>query len=451
MNPRRSTHGFALGLLLAASLALTACGGSSGGDAASNIGTREVPPAGQNAVRGPVDPVQNALRKLGEGTGQIPAVGPAVEPLVDSLVSLLDVVDGLTSGFQEFITSQDPAALLAGGEKAGTAILSFSSGLQTALLELNRTGQQIPAVGTVLQRLEQFQLAIRQATRGETAGGDISPVTDTLNGLLASLSDLQGQLPGSVQNSPASGLFDAVFSALEDLGVVLDETGQLDGSGTSQAMATLVENLAANLASSLPGGAGEQLTAPLEQFTQTFTGGLAVLLEPLFQTLRGALAPLTGPQAPLAILGGTMGGKDLTTVDRGSFSLPLLKLGDLLAGLAGAGGSIGGAAALQDSLSPGGSIPLVGPLLQDLLGGPGGTAPSLPVIGDLLGSLLAPAAGGGALPISGVLGSGQPLEILTGLLTDLLGMTSTDSSGGLGILGGLLGSVHDLLESLLPG
>lgn len=455
MQPRISLLHFPLGVLLAASLTLTACGGSDGGGGGvdSGAGPRDVPPAGKNVVEGPVDPVQQALTKVAESTGNIPQLGSTVEPLVGSLVSLLDAVDGLAGGFRDFLTTQKPAELLEGGSKAGSAILAFSSGLQKALLELNRTGQQIPGLDIVLARLEKAQKAIKQATRGNTEGGDISTVTDALNALAQSLAGLPNKLPEQLQNRErVSGLLTTLSAAVSDLGVVLDETGQLDGSGTGQALVTLLDHLATNLTDLFPGDAAAPITDQIDKFKDLFRKGLAVLLEPLFQTLRGVLAPVSGQDGLLAILGGS---GDLRGVERSDVKGSLLMLGDLLASLA-PGSDSGGAAALQDSISRGGSIPLIGPLLQGLLGGAGGAdQPSLPVIGDLLGALLAPAAGqGGSLPIAGLLQSkdtrGGLVDALTGLLTQLLGMPR-DSTGGFGLLSGVLGAVNNLLDTLLPG
>lgn len=461
MSVRNVVIRFPLGALLAASMALTACGGSGGGGSpVVDSGPRDVPPAGQNAVAGPVDPVQEVLTQVGAGAAQVPALGPASQSLVDGLVSLLDAVDGLAGGFREFLTTQNPDALLQGGRQAGSAILSFSGGLQEALLELNQTGQQIPGLGSVLAQLETLQQQVRDATFGAAEGGDISAVTNTLRDLVVTLGDLQSVLPAQLKNrDQVSSLLNVVGNAADDLAVVLDETGQLDGTGTGQALVALVEHLANNLAGVFPGDVGTQLTAPLNQFTGTFQQGLAVLLEPLFQTLRGVLAPVTGADAPLNILGGS---GDLAGVDRSEVKGPLFKLGDLLAALQGIGGS-GGAAALQNALSAGGSIPLVGDLLQTVLAGAGagGQTPSLPVIGDLLGSLLA-GSGSGALPIDdllsagGSLGAGGLVDALTGLLDKLLGLAGGLSATDGGFLGngasaGLLGTVQSLLDTVLGG
>lgn len=469
---------------LAASLAFTAgCGGGGSSSGPTNSGPLM---PGTNQVSGPADPIQDVLGQLSDGAGDVPVLGDTAAALVGALVSLLDAPDGLASGFQDFLLSQDPQDLLNGGQVTGDAILSFAGGVSDALIQLSEEGAAIPGLDAVLPQLLGLQEMVRDGFTGASDGGKLTLLTNTLADLAGSLDALSGQVPDSVQDAPLVGaLLATLGQGSQDLATTLDAVGELDGQATSDALLNSFTNLLSGLAGALPGGFGTQLDGAIASAQGTFAGGLALLLDPLFQSLSAVLAPVTGNDAPLnnilpsllssdlAGLGGIAGLGDLLAGGgTGSDGLPIPVLGDLLSGLpllgdllGGilGGNSAGGLPLLGDVLSGDGNLPLLGDLLQGLpgLSGPGGGTASLPIIGDLLTSVLS--LGDDGVPILGdILAGGSNgaggLDIpvigglLDGLLGNLLGLAGgTDASGG--FLGGLSGVpvLGDLLSGLLGG
>ncbi|CAN0255417.1 unnamed protein product, partial [Chrysoparadoxa australica] len=200
---------------------------------------------------------------------------------------------------------------------------------------------------------------------GQTDGGDLTAITDLLVQISDQLDVLSGQVPPQVADAPLVGdLLAALGTGADDLGTMLDATGRLDGDDTSAALVGAFNNVLNALSGSLPGGAGTALSGAVDQAGIDFENGLAVVLNPLFQALRGVLAPVTGENSPLA---------------------PVLG-----AGFAGDFSGFGGEAAFGDLLAGGGtgSGGTQIPLLSDLLSG-------LPVLGDVLAGLMGGEAAGG--------------------------------------------------------
>lgn len=484
----KATH-FVACAFMAASLAFVAgCnGGSSGGGGGS-----DALPVGGNNVVGPADPVQNALLDLGSGLGGTPVLGDSTEALVAALVSLLDVPDGLAGAFQEFMLSQDPEDLLRGGELSGDALLSFAAGLNEVVIQLTEEGAAVPGLDQLAPLLLDLERLVQDGITGETGGGDLTVLTDMLVSVANILYGASQQVPAEVENAPLVGdLLATLAQGTLDLSDILDAVGRLDGDDTSAALVGAFQNLVTGLSGSLPGGAGAQLEGAVTEATVLFQNGLALLLEPLFQALRGVLAPVTGSESPFAplltslisldleALGGVGGFGDLLAgggTAPGGSSIPLLGdllaglplLGDLLGGLLG-GDAGGGLPLLGDVLEGGGTggLPLLGDLLQGLpgLSAPGSSDPlPLPLLGDLLTTLLA-LDGDGVPVIGGILAAGStgggldlPLigDLLDTLLGDLLGLAGgvdsgggfLDGLGGIPVLGPLLGG---LLDGLLGG
>lgn len=455
---------------LAASLAITAGCGGGGSSNGPTSSTPLVP--GSNQVAGPADPVQDLLTQLSDGAGDVPVLGDTVSALVGALVSLLDAPDGLASGFQDFLLSQDPQDLITGGQDAGDAILSFAAGLSDTLIQLSEEGEAIPGLDAVLPQLLALQEMVRDGFTGTSDGGNLTLVTDTLVEIAGSLGALSGQVPPAVQDAPLVGaLLATLGQGSQDLATTLDAVGQLDGKATSDALLDSFTHLLTGLTGALPGGFDAQLTGAVDSAKDTFSGGLALLLDPLFRSLSAVLGPVTGQGAPLnnilpgllsgnlAGLGGISGlGSLLEGGGTSSGGLPIPVLGDLLAGLPLLGdllgGILGGASAggglpvLGDVLGGGGNLPLLGDLLQGLpgLSAPGSSAPaSLPIIGDLLTSILSLNDGG--LPILGDIladggngAGGLDIPVIGGLLDGLLGGL-LGQAGGLDANGGFLGGL----------
>lgn len=467
-----------LGLFMAASLVLaTGCGGSSSGsDSDGNNGPGTSVPIGGNNLVGPADPIQDALVQAGEGAEAAPVLGDPASALISSLVALLDAPDGLATGFQNFIGSQDVNDLFDGGENAGNAILSFASGLEEALIQLTEEGQAIPGSEALLPTLIALQEAVQDGTSGANDGGNLTVVTDLLVQLAGQLDGLADQVPAQAQDAPLIGdLLTALSGGAGDLAIILDSVGRLDGDDTSAALIASFENVLDALTGSLPGDAGAMLPAAVTDATAQFQRGLAIVLNPLFQGLRGVLAPITGDSSPLAgLLSGDIDG--LAPGD--GAGIPLLSglplLGDILPQLPGGEGlGDGGLGSLTMILEQGGTggIPLLGDLLANIpgLSQPGGTDPISPAaLTDLLTSLFSLNEGG--VPVLGdVLGMaggadnlnpGDFGSILQGLLGNLTGMFGgvdanggfLDGSEGLGGLGGILtGLLDGLLGGLLGG
>lgn len=490
----RATH-FVVCTFLAASLAFVAgCGGSSGGD--SNAVDQPVPVGGNNAT-GPADPVQDALLGVGGQLGAAPVVGDTAEALIAALVALLDVPDGLAGGFEQFLMTQDPEALLDGGEISGDALLSFSAGLVETIEQLTEEGKALPGGELLTSLLLDLERQVQEGITGESEGGNLTAVTDLLVQIANLLHGISRQVPEQVESAPLVGdLLSALSGALLDISDLFDAVGRLEGDEASAALVGTLEEVVSELAGSLPGGAGGALADAGEQAAALFAGGLGLLLDPLFQVLRGVLAPLTGDESPfgnllvallsvdLDALGGLSGFAD--TIEGGGTApgggqIPLLSdllaglplLGDLLAGLLG-GNAAGGLTTLDNVVANGGSggVPLLGDLLQGLpdLSQPGSSEDiSLPLLGDLLTTLLA--LDGDGVPVIGSIlsaggdGSGGldlPLigDLLDALLGDLLGLAGgidstggfLDGLGGIPVLGPLLeGLLDGLLGGLLGG
>lgn len=478
------------GTALAVSVALAAgCGGGGGG---SSGGGSDTVPVGGNQVTGPTDPVQEVLLDVGDQAAGAPVVGDTSAALVSALVALLDVPDGLAAGFQDFLVSQDPNDLLQSGELAGDALLSFAAGISETLIQLTEEGQAIPGSEALLPLLLQLQQAVQDGITNTTGGGDLTVVTDLLIDIAGQLTALSGQVPPQVQDAPLVGdLLAALGGASGDLATLLDAVGRLNGDDTSAALVGLLDGVADALSGSLPGDAGAMLPAALTDATLLFQNGLAVLLNPLFQALRGVLAPVTGDASPFApVVSGLLAGDTSGLTDVGGLAallagggmssggtqIPLLSdllaglplLGDLLAGLTGGGALDGGLDSILVLLNQGGtgSVPLLGDLLQGIpgLSEPGSSAPISPAAltdlvtalfslnGDglpILGDVLAGAGGLGSLDAT-LLGT-----ILDGLLGNLVSMFGAGAGGGFldgseGLLS--LGSiVSGLLDSLLGG
>ncbi|MDT0634936.1 hypothetical protein [Spectribacter hydrogenoxidans] len=482
---------FLLGALFSAWLALaTGCGGGGGGGSAADDGNQPVP-VGGNQVAGPADPVQDALTDVGDTTGDAPVIGDTSAALLSALVALLDAPDGLASGFQSFLTSQNPDDLIAGGDLAGDALLSFAAGLSETLIQLTEEGQAIPGSENLLPLLTQLQVEVQDGITGQTDGGDLTAITDLLVQIAGELDTLSGQVPSQVADAPLVGdLLTALGTGADDLSIILDATGRLDGDDTSAALVDSFENLLTSLSGSLPGDANSALTGAVGDATVQFENGLAVVLNPLFQALRGVLAPVTGETSPLAPVlgagfagdfsdfGGEAGFGDLLAgggTGSGGTQIPLLSdllsglpvLGDVLAGLMG-GEAAGGLDTLSNLLANGGTgnVPLLGDVLQGVPALGGADPASLPLLGDLLTALLS-LDGDGVPVISDILDSAggtgtgfdssQFSDIIDGLLPELFAsFGGQDANGGFlsgaeglpvigGIISGLLGSILGLL------
>lgn len=481
---------FFLGALFSAWLAVaTGCGGSGGGGSAADDGNQPVP-VGGNQVTGPADPVQDALTDIGDTTGDAPVIGDTSAALLSALVALLDAPDGLASGFQNFLTSQNPDDLIAGGDLAGDALLSFAAGLSETLIQLTEEGQAIPGSENLLPLLTDLQIEVQDGITGETDGGDLTAITDLLVQIAGELDTLSGQVPSQVADAPLVGdLLAALGTGADDLSIILDATGRLDGDDTSAALVDSFENLLTSLSGSLPGDANSALTGAVGDATVQFENGLAVVLNPLFQALRGVLAPVTGENSPLApVLGagfaGDFGGFGGVTAfgdllagggtGNGGTEIPLLSdllaglpvLGDVLAGLMG-GDAAGGLDTVSNLLENGGTgnVPLLGDVLQGVPALGGSDPASLPLLGDLLTALLS--LDGDGVPVisdilAGVGGAGNfnPGEfssVIEDLLPELFSQFGgEDANGGFldgteglpvigGLISGLLGGILGLL------
>lgn len=480
---------FFLGALFSVWLAVaTGCGGGGGGGSAADDGNQPVP-VGGNQVAGPADPVQDALTDVGDTTGDAPVIGDTSAALLSALVALLDAPDGLANGFQNFLTSQNPDDLIAGGDLAGNALLSFAAGLSETLIQLSEEGQAIPGSENLLPLLTDLQTEVQDGITGETDGGDLTAITDLLVQIAGELDTLSGQVPAQVADAPLVGdLLAALGTGATDLSTILDATGRLDADDTSAALVNSFDNLLTSLSGSLPGGAGTALSDAVDQAGVNFENGLAVVLNPLFQALRGVLAPVTGETSPLApVLGGVLSGDldgfggeaafgDLLAgggTGSGGTEIPLLSdllsglpvLGDVLAGLMG-GDAQGGLDTVTDLLANGGSgdVPLLGDVLQGVPALGGADPASLPVLGDLLSALLS-LDGDGVPVVSDILDSvggagnfnpGDFSGVIEDLLPELFNQFGQDGNGGFldgteglpvigGLISGLLGGILGLL------
>lgn len=328
-------------VLVAGSLALAGCGGSSSGGSSSG----SAQPA---AVAGPLDALQTTLTSsvfdpLESATAGTPLQG--VLSCADQGVNqnLLDTVDALLNGLQNPATlaSTTPAQVQAELQ----ALVGNLTGLLTALAgsgDCNGTSSlgSNPLAGTPLAALGNALLPQLQSLQAQLSGGQLG--LGTLSGLFTQLQQtLQGalqQLPSSATSAPVlGGLLSTLETTLGDLGTLINTVGS-SPANVPAAVATTLQDLLNGLTTQvIPLGQLQQIsgqsgsTSPLSQVksaiqtvvqqvqnaliqgstlsgllgagqTSGFTGPLTQLVSQLTTPLRNALAGISSTGNPVSDL-----------------------------------------------------------------------------------------------------------------------------------------------------
>lgn len=404
---------------------LVACG--AGSDSSPRAADNPVS-AGEKAVEGPLDPVQDALISSLVGTDlavALPApLGPATACLGDALNSLVDGPDALLLALESLPSGADPVSALQGaGGQLSFSVEDFAAQTQSALMVL--AGQQgscgglagpvagNPLAGTPLEAVGAGLEDVLAALQGSGSGDDqdLRPVAAALAPALAELAGAFGMLPPEVKDAPVvGGLLTTLEVAVADLALTLPAVGAYNALGTQAGVENLLNNLLGNVllgvlpVSEIDDATGQdfsgQIQAGIDQATAALGDGLGQLITPLFDDLlNGALEPVLDPVEGLlaqllnpeglsgsnpldGLLGELAGNGTGTPLDA---LLALLTTGaggnplDDLTGLLG--GDIGASPLDQLTALLGGS----GLPLDALLGQLAGKGSGLPVIGDLLG------------------------------------------------------------------
>lgn len=436
-------------VLLGASLSLTACGGGSG-DTPSTVDLDTGSASRSNEVVGPLDPLQDRLITDIVGTqlgGTLPApLGPTVQCAADAINSLVDGPDALLAALSN-ANGQPTVALNGAAQELIAAVTRFATDLQSTLGSLvgntacdsaAARGEALPAmegnpfVGTPLAPIGSALtelLGVLSGLGGQNDGDDpnLTGVTDALTPVLAQLSSAFDMVPAEVRDAPVlGGLLTTLQGVTGDLANTLPEAGNYNAAATNAGLETLLNNLLGNvLLQVLPVAAIDertgqdfsgQIQAGIDTATNTLGAVTGQLITPLFdQVLNGVASPLLNP------------------------------IESLLAQLLGNVPVLGGGEATGN--------PLTG-----LLGGVAGDGASSPLDG-LLALLTTGVDGSPLSAVTGPLGSNAntaPLGQLTalgngGLALDSLLAQLKDATAGIPLVGGLVGTVVDLLGGLLGG
>ncbi len=419
---KRASKGFAL-TALSASLLLTGCGGGGGGGGGGSSSGGET--ATYQGVEGPLDQAQEPLSEQVFGGLAAPLAGTPLEAPVECLnqvvvTDILDVLDSLAAAIDPASLNDPQAALEAATGNAQLAATELTADLPNLLASLVGAGDceggstggatGNPLEGTPLADLGAALESVF-ANSGDPSEMDLTQLSALFEQLSSAFSDGLTNVPAEITGAPIlGGALTTLDVALADLATSVDALTSQDAAGTSNAIATTVQNLLTNvLVNVVPVGFIEeqsdqeglfssQIESAISQLTIQLDSGLATILAPLFDGFATLQAALAG-----GMTGGTGSGEGLTGTPLDTILAPLA---DLAASLgAGAGGD--GVTGTPLDL-------LLAPLVSAIEGGAGSCpladtplAPACTVVDSLLSTL----AGGSAE---------NPLAILEGLIQSLL-------------------------------
>lgn len=354
-------------IILAAGVALGGCNGgssSSSGSTGSGDGTAteetQTNHSVDDGVSGPLDAAQTPLFEDIFGQLTAAAAGTPLEASLDCagqaiVIDLVDVLDSIALALIESAETQDPATAF---ENAAGNI-EFSLGelandLPGALTALNGDGcngqggggddaGSNPLAGTPLEPLGEALMPVLEQFPDSGGEPDNSPDSDlhSLSVLVVQLSQAfsagLAQIPPEARAAPIfGGVLNTLNSGFNDLAITLIQFGSYNGAGTATALENTLNNLLVNVLTEVipvnfleaqagqPGvisgpitagvdqvteALGENLlSAAIPQLTSAMDGELAVLLDPIENTL---LPALLGPVSQ-ALAGG--GGSPLDLI-----------------------------------------------------------------------------------------------------------------------------------------
>ncbi len=396
-------------------------GGDTGGDGAVDTNNNTV----AEGVTGPLDAVQTPLSEQVFGQLVGAASGTPLEGTLDCagqavVIDIIDVLDSIALALTTAAETQDPAAAF----DSAAANIQFSAeelakdlpGALTALAgdDCNggsddggdgSAGSDNPLAGTPLAPLGDALAPV--LSQFPTGGGeegedlDLQSLSALFHQLSLAFRSGLAQIPAEAATAPVfGGLLTTLDTAFADLDVTLLNLGVYDGEMTAEALEVTLNHLLINvLTEVVPVNFFEAQAGQVGTFSGPITDGVNQLTAALGDNLLdAALPPLTDAlDNPLAVL--------LDPIE--NTLLPAL-LGPITDGIASAlgGGGTGG-----DAGGPTGTPLdlLLGPITDALgggLGGGGGDGPTGTPLDIILGPLLAAGGGtGGACPFAGT-----PLE-----------------------------------------
>lgn len=356
-------------IILAAGMALGGCGGgssSSSGSTGSGGGTAteetQTNRSVEDGVTGPLDAAQTPLFDDIFGQLTSAAAGTPLEVTLDCagqaiIIDLVDVLDSIALALIESSETQDPVTAF----ENATGNIEFSLGelandLPGALTALNGGGCNgqgdgdngaggNPLAGTPLEPLGDALMPVLD--QFPDSGGDPgnNPDSDlqSLSFLVVQLSQAfsagLAQIPPEARAAPIfGGILTTLNTGFNDLAITLIQFGAYNGTGTAAALENTLNNLLVNVLTEVipvnfleaqagqPGvvsgpitagvdqvtaALGENLlAAAIPQLTSAMDGELAVLLDPIENTL---LPALLGPVSQ-ALAGGGGGGSPLDLI-----------------------------------------------------------------------------------------------------------------------------------------
>jgi hypothetical protein len=451
-----------IGLVIGVSAALAGCGSSS---SPTNVGAK----LECASIDGPIDAVQGLLiEQIAAGLADVPQLGEALAGVVTSTAFLLDLVDALAAFSTELLLEQDPAAAGAQLAGVGQSVQCFAVGLIDSL-EILLAGlgdgplAGIPGLGPVLEiLLTDLSLLLGDVSAGlsgELRSNIIGELAGRLvgiaNNLVALAQNLGSAAPSGAQAEVdlLGGLLMLPATLLGGVSELLNGFAALDAERSVTGLLGIVSDVADILAglSPLPGFPGDTSLGALDQALNALSGGLAIVLTPIFDII-GAILPIGNKAAGTdgifaAYLGeGVLGSVDPVNVawmkggvgpdgverpalDALLAGIPIL--GDLLAAVLNFDGLGGGELVRALLLGDGtGLLPTLGGALAQVPGVPDLT-PTLTLVGDVLSALL-------VLDV-------QSIPVVQNVLELVL------SGGGANLVGGLVGNIiKDVLGILRP-
>lgn len=333
MNISKALRAASAAALVTLVTGLAACGG--GG---ADPGTDLLPPvAAKSCVNTPgnLDTVQSTLSGLLAGTAErLPTVGPAAADASRALAWTVDAVDALLVSLEQLARTQNPTAFTGALGGSGDALQCATGSLSDTLAELSRLsgGTPIPGLAQVQALLDQVAGRTGDGLSGQAAGADLRQLTGQLSQLSSQLALLSGRLPVPVDQPLLRSLLCANAVAFGSLANILADLGALRGEALVPEVSGLLRQLALELPASLASQAGlptsvlQPLAPQLQQATQQFEAGTAVVVVPLFRALSMVLgsglgtAAVAGPFSDL--IDGALSGLPLARVDQIAALLP---------------------------------------------------------------------------------------------------------------------------------
>lgn len=439
------THNLALAAVLSASLGLAACGGDSDSPAGSAVESN----GKSNEIEGPLDVVQDEVITGVVGTqlgGSLPApLGPTVQCAADAINSLVDAPDALLGALTAAAGGDPSGAFSGAADQIIGSLQRFASDLQSTLMALTgaetcdtvasgdsdgtpRSGN--PLAGTELDSIGSALEGLTTTLAGFSGSAEdpnLTSVTDLVAPQLMALSEAFNLLPEQVNEAPVvGGLFATLRDATGDLAMTLPAIGDYDSVETNVGVELLLNNLLSNVllrvipVELIDEQTGQdfssQIQFGIDMAVNTLGSVTDQLITPVFdRVLNGAASPLLDPvENLLAMLLGNVPAPGASTASGNPLT-------GLLGGLAGdnRGGPLDGLLGLLTVGADGGSM-------GDLTKAVGGD-PNIPQLDQIIA----------------LVASGLPLDGLLGQLRD--------ATAGIPIVGGVVSTVINLLDSVLGG